>query len=100
MRDHSCCAYVKPAQKTQRDGRWLAYLRLYQHVLGPNNVNNMATLAEDKQKSTAYNGEQCRWDFEEYVNLCKSQRSIMQEGLVEHGYMGIDPRSFQSPVPS
>jgi len=35
-RDHSCWTYVKPAQKT-RDGR-MAYLGLYQHFLGPNNV--------------------------------------------------------------
>jgi hypothetical protein len=89
-RDHACWTYVKPAQKT-RDGR-MAYLGLYQHFLGPNNVDNMATMAEDKLKSTVYNGEQRRWDFEKYVNVHKSQHSIM-EGLVEHGYTGIDPRS-------
>jgi hypothetical protein len=89
-REHSCWTYVKPAQKT-RDGR-MAYLGLYQHFLGPNNVDNMATMAEDKLKSTVYNGEQRRWDFEKYINVHKSQHSIM-EGLVEHGYTGIDPRS-------
>ena len=89
-RDHPCWTYVKPAQRT-RDGR-MAYLGLYQHFLGPNNVDNMATMAEDKLKSTVYNGEQRRWDFEKYINLHKSQHSIM-EGLVEHGYTGIDPRS-------
>jgi hypothetical protein len=52
----------------------------------------MATMAEDKLKSTVYNGEQRRWDFEKYINVHKSQHSIM-EGLVEHGYTGIDPRS-------
>jgi hypothetical protein len=89
-RDHPCWTYVKPAQRT-RDGR-MAYLGLYQHFLGPNNVDNMATMAEDKLKSTVYNGEQRRWDFEKYINMHKSQHSIM-EGLVEHGYTGIDPRS-------
>ncbi|KAI2504041.1 hypothetical protein MHU86_10403 [Fragilaria crotonensis] len=89
-REHSCWTYVKPAQRT-RDGR-MAYLALYTHFLGPNNVDNMATLAEDKLKSTVYNGEQRRWDFEKYVNVHKQQHSIM-EGLVEHGYTGIDPRS-------
>jgi hypothetical protein len=89
-RDHACWTYVKPAQRT-RDGR-MAYLGLYQHFLGPNNVDNMATMAEDKLKSTVYNGEQRRWDFEKYINVHKSQHSIM-EGLVEHGYTGIDPRS-------
>jgi hypothetical protein len=89
-RDHSCWTYVKPAQKT-RDGR-MAFMGLYQHFLGPNDVDNMATMAEDKLKSTVYNGEQIRWDFEKYINVHKSQHSIM-EGLVEHGYTGIDPRS-------
>jgi hypothetical protein len=88
--DHSAWTYVKPAQKT-RDGR-MAYNGLYQHFLGPNNVDNMATQAEDKLKNTVYNGEQRRWDFERYVNVHKQQHSIM-EGLVEHGYTGIDPRS-------
>ena len=89
-REHSCWTYVKPAQRT-RDGR-MAFLNLYQHFLGPNNVDNMATLAEDKLKNTAYNGEQRRWDFERYVNVHKQQHSVM-EGLVEHGYTGIDTRS-------
>jgi hypothetical protein len=89
-RDHSCWAYVKPAQRT-RNGR-LAFQGLYNHFLGPNNVDNMATMAEDKLKSTVYNGEQRRWDFEKYINVHKTQHSIM-EGLVEHGYTGIDPRS-------
>jgi hypothetical protein len=90
-RDHSSWMYVKPAQHT-RDGQ-LAIQNLYQHFLGPNNVDdNMATQAEDKLKSTVYNGEHRRWDFERYVtNVHKQQHSIM-EGLVEHGYMGIDPR--------
>ncbi|KAI2513196.1 hypothetical protein MHU86_1234 [Fragilaria crotonensis] len=89
-RDHSSWTYVKPAQRT-RDGR-MAFNGLYQHFLGPNNVDNMATQAEDKLKNTVYNGEQRRWDFERYVNVHKQQHSIM-EGLVEHGYTGIDPRS-------
>lgn len=88
--EQSCWTYVKPAQRT-RDGR-MAYEGLYKHFLGPNNVDNIATMAEDKLKTTVYNGEQRRWDFEKYVNVHKSQHSIM-EGLVEHGYTGIDPRS-------
>ena len=86
-RDHSCWTYVKPAQKT-RDGR-MAYMALYLHFLGRNNVDNMATTAEDKYKSTVYSGEQRRCDFEKYINVHKSRHSIM-EGLVKHGYTGID----------
>jgi ribosomal protein S13 len=85
-RDLPCWTYVKPAQRL-RDGR-RACLGLYGHFLGPNNVDNMATMAEDKLKSTVYNGEQRCWDFEKYVNVHKSQHSIMED-LVEHGYTGI-----------
>jgi hypothetical protein len=52
----------------------------------------MTTMANDKLKSSVYNGEQRRWDFEKYINMHKSQHMIM-EGLVEPGYTGIDPRS-------
>jgi hypothetical protein len=33
------------------------HMNFFTHFLGPNNVNNMATLAEDKLKSTVYHGE-------------------------------------------
>jgi hypothetical protein len=89
-RDKDSWTYVRPAQKT-RDGR-AAYQNLFTHFLGPNNVDNMATSAEDKLKTTFYHGEQRRWDFERYVNVHKQQHSVL-EGLVEHGYAGIDPRS-------
>jgi hypothetical protein len=89
-RDKDAWTYVRPAQKT-RDGR-AAFNNLFTHFLGPNNVDNMATLAENKLQSTVYNGEQRRWDFERYVNVHKQQHSVL-EGLVEHGYAGIDPRS-------
>jgi hypothetical protein len=82
--------YVKPAQKN-RDGR-MAYYDLYDHYLGPQHVDNMATMAEDKLKNTVYNGEQRRWDFENYVNVHKQQHSVL-EGLMEHGHVGINPRS-------
>jgi hypothetical protein len=72
----------------------MALEELYKHFLGPNNVDNMATMAEDtKLKSAVYNGEQSRWDFERYINVQKAQHSIM-EGLVEHGYTGINPHSL------
>jgi hypothetical protein len=89
-RENSCWTYVKDAQRT-RDGR-KAYLSLWTHYLGPNNVDNMATQAEQKLQSTVYNGEQRRWDFERYVNVHKQQHSVL-EGLVEYGYSGIDARS-------
>ena len=57
-RTQDCWTYVKPAQRT-RDGR-KAYLALYTHYLGPDNVDNMASQAESKLNSTVYNGEQGR----------------------------------------
>ncbi|KAI2512366.1 hypothetical protein MHU86_2028 [Fragilaria crotonensis] len=89
-RKEAAWTYVKPAQKT-RDGR-LAYQGIYAHYLGPQHVDNMATMAEDKLKNTVYNGKQRRWDFEKYVNVHKQQHSVL-EGLTEHGHVGIDPRS-------
>ena len=86
-RDQPCWTYVKPAQST-RDGR-MAYNGLYTHFLGPDNVDNMATMAKEKLKSTVYNGEQCRWDFEKFTNVHKSQHSIL-EGLV--------PTSTHTPI--
>ena len=50
-------------------------------------------MAEQKLTSTVHNGKQRHWDLKKYVNVVhKSQQSIM-EGLVEHGYTGIDPHS-------
>jgi hypothetical protein len=52
---HSCCVYIKPAFQT-RNGRD-AYMLLFDHFLGPNNVGNMASDAETKLTGTLYNGE-------------------------------------------
>ncbi len=43
-------------------------------------------------QNTVYKGEQRCWDFERYVDVHKQQHSVM-EGLVEHGYTGIDTHS-------
>ena len=42
-REHDCWTYIKPAQRG-RDGR-KAFLALWNHYLGPNNVDNMASKA-------------------------------------------------------
>lgn len=89
-RDEPCWSYVKPAQRT-RNGR-MAYQSLYQHYLGTNNVNNMATAAEVRLKSVTYSGEKKRWDFEKYVRTHVDQHSIL-EGLTGHGHAGIDEGS-------
>jgi hypothetical protein len=47
---HSCFFYIKPSLRT-RNGRD-AYMLLFDHFLGPNNVGNMASEAETKLTGT------------------------------------------------
>ena len=89
-REQDCWTYVKPAQRT-RNGR-LAFMGLWNHFLGPNNVDNMATTAERKLSDTTYVGEKNRWNFEKYVRTQQDQHQVL-EGLVHYGYAGIDERS-------
>jgi hypothetical protein len=56
---HSCFVYIKPALRT-RNGRD-AYMLLFDHILVPNNVGNMASDGETKLTSTLYNGEKKRF---------------------------------------
>ena len=86
-RTQTCWTYVKPFQRARdRQG---AFLALRDYYLGPNNVDNMALLAEKKLAMMTYTGERRCWTFEKYVTLQKYQHSIL-EGLTEHGYAGID----------
>ncbi len=89
-RNHSCWTYVKVAQRT-RDGR-LAYQALYNHYLGPNNVDNLANDAERKLQTTTYTGEKRNWNFEKYVTAHVEQFNVL-ENLKQYGHTGIDPRS-------
>ena len=89
-RDLDCYSYIRPAQR-RCDSR-LAFLGLKGHYLGPNNVDNMSSAAEKKLQTTTYHSEQRRWNFEKYVKTHVDQHAIL-EGLVEHGYAGIDERS-------
>ena len=65
---------------------------LFDHYLGPNNADNLASAAERKLETTTYTREGKHWNFEKYVQLHVEQHSII-EGLVEHGYSGIDNHS-------
>jgi hypothetical protein len=58
---HSCFVYIKPALRTS-NGRD-AYMLLFDHFLGPNNVGNMASEAETKLTGTLYNGENTRFKW-------------------------------------
>ena len=83
-RDLDCWTYVKAAQKT-RDGR-KAYREMWDHFLGPDNVDNMASEAERLLVATHYSGERKRFNFEHYVTIQKDQHHIL-EGLKEHGHV-------------
>jgi hypothetical protein len=87
---HSCFVYMKPALRT-RNGRD-AYMLLFYHFLGPNNVGNMASEAETKLTSTLYNGEKKRFTWETYVRIHTEHHSVLN-GLKDYGYAGIDDSS-------
>ena len=89
-RNYACWSYVKPFLRSH-NGR-ATYVVFHNHYLGLNNIDNMAALAEQKLNSTTYKREGRRWDFEQYVTVHQEQHTIL-EGLVSHGYAGIDKRS-------
>jgi hypothetical protein len=60
-RAHECWTYVKPAQRTKDRRR--PFLLLWNHFLGPNNVDNMASEAEAKLGSVSYTGERKKWTW-------------------------------------
>jgi hypothetical protein len=65
---------------------------LFDHFLGANNVGNLATAAEERLQSTKYSGDKRNFDFEMYVRIQTEQYSILN-GLIVHGYSGIDESS-------
>jgi hypothetical protein len=87
---HSCFVYIKPALMT-RNGRD-AYMLLFDHFLGPNNVGNMASEADTKLTSTLYNGEKKRFTWETYMRIHTEQHSVLN-GPKDYGYAGIDDSS-------
>ena len=81
---------VKPFQ-AKKDGRG-AFQGLWNHYLGPNNIDNLATEAESALEKSSYMGETKRWNFDQYVRLHMDQHQILSS-LTSHGYAGIDERS-------
>jgi hypothetical protein len=77
--------YMRPFQR-ERDGR-AAYKALYDHFLGPNNTDNMATKADAEMK-LKYTGEKRRHNFETYVNAHKQLHNVYED-LKRHGYEGL-----------
>ena len=84
-RDKDCWTYVQKSQK-RRDGRQ-AFMALKEHCLGKNNVDNMATSAENKLKQTTHTGEQRRWNFEKHVKVHVDRTWICWDRSPEQGQM-------------
>ena len=81
---------IKPFKKS-RDGRG-AFLALWNHYLGPNNVDHMAGGAEKVLANSSYKGQSSRYGIEQHIIIHKGAHAIL-EGLVDYGYTGIDERS-------
>ena len=90
FQDHQAWTYAKSARRSRNARK--GYLGIYDHYLGPNNVDHMASKAERCLQTTCYRGETKGWNFEKYVTLHKEQHHVL-EGLEMHGYKGIDDRS-------
>jgi hypothetical protein len=87
---HSCFVYIKPALHTS-NGRD-AYMILFDHYLGPNNVGNMASAAETKMNGTLYNGKKKIFTWETYVQIHTEQHSVLN-GLKDYSYAVIGDSS-------
>ena len=86
-RDYPCWTYIKPYARA-RDGR-RAWMALFNHYLGPNNVQNQAAQAEKTLRSLNYVKESRNFTFKTYITKMVEQHVIL-EGLKEYGYQGID----------
>ena len=79
--------YLKPA-KQHRVGR-LRLRIVYNHYLGPKNINHMASGTEKKLSQYSYTGDKRSLTFEKYATLHKKQHNILKN-LKDHGYTVID----------
>jgi hypothetical protein len=87
---HSCFVYIKPALRTTNGKD--AYMLLFGHFLGPNNVGNMTSAADTKLNGTLYNREKKRFTWETYIRIHTEQHAVLN-GLKDYRYAGIDDSS-------
>ena len=80
FQEHESWTYLKPVRKI-RNGR-MAFRAVYDHYLGPNNVDHIANITERWLSDVSYFGEK-------FVTVHKEQHYILIS-LEEHGYRGID----------
>jgi hypothetical protein len=89
-RAHECWIYINLAQRA-KDER-MAYELFFDHYLGPNNVGNMASVAETKLAITLYNGEKKIFTWDAYVWIHMEHHTVFND-LKEYGYSRIDDSS-------
>jgi hypothetical protein len=85
-RSHLCWTYIKGFARA-RDGR-AAFLKLREHYLGINNVNNMASKAKKTIAKLVYTKEGKRWNFE--ASGHKEQHQILEQLEKDYGYKCMD----------
>ena len=73
---YDACTYLKPA-KNHRDGR-LGFRLIYNHYLGPSNIDHMVDIAEKKLVQFTYTGGNINCTFEKYATLPKEQHRIIE----------------------
>jgi hypothetical protein len=83
---HDCWTYVKPAQSNKYGRR--DFLLIWNHFLGPNNIDKMSSEAEAKLGLVSYTGERKEWTWEKYVQIHAEQHAVLN-GLTDYGYSGI-----------
>jgi hypothetical protein len=79
-----CWTYLKGFTRSW-DGRG-AFLKLWDHYFGNNNVNNMASKAEKMLSKLVYTKEGKHWNFKTYVSGHKEQHQILEQLEVEAPY--------------
>ena len=64
-------------------------MALFNHYLGPNNVQNQAAQAEKTLRALTYVKDSRNYTFETYITKTAEQHGIL-EALTEYGYQGIN----------
>ena len=83
--EYPCLIYIKPFAKSC-DG-CKASLALFNHYLGPNNVQSQAAQAKKTLQALRYVKESQNFIFETYIMV---EQHVILEGLKGYGYQGID----------
>ena len=70
----------------------MGYKLIYNHNLGPSNINHMVYGAEESLTQCTYIGGNRNWTFNKYTNLHKEKQNILKSQK-EHDYTVITQQS-------